>query len=465
MSRVTSTPNRSMPTGSSVEGATTRTRAPSALSRMMFERATRECKMSPQMATVSRSMRPLLRRMVSASSSAWVGCSCEPSPALITEQSTLRASSSTAPEAWCRTTMISGRMALRVIAVSISVSPLRMEDEPTDMFMTSAPSRLPASSNEAWVRVETSKNRLINVRPRNELCFFSIWRLSATNSSARSSRPKISAGESPSIPNRCRWLRTNVDLWAMFIKAGSIGSAAASRKDCEPADQRRLWMFLKRRRLPAGRPTGPVGLAAWSLDLDARVPHHFAPLVNIGLDLDGKLLRCAAHRRKAERREPLLDVRQPDDPHQLAGEEIHHRPGRRGRCDEADDQFGFLVVEAAFGHGRNVGDDRRSLRTGHRQGADRTLLDVRGRGRQPDIGHERMAGDGRGEDGRRTGKGHPDDRQVQPETKKLLAGEQVLAETHGREAVARGIGPRERDELLQGFRRHGRMDRDHRRRR
>ena len=57
-------------------------------------------------------------------------------------------------------------MALSVIAVSISVSPLRMEEEPADMFITSAPSRLPASSNEACVRVETSKNRLIWVRPR-----------------------------------------------------------------------------------------------------------------------------------------------------------------------------------------------------------------------------------------------------------------------------------------------------------
>ena len=47
----TSTPKRSMPGGRSVEGATTRTRAPSALSRMMFERATRECRMSPQIAT------------------------------------------------------------------------------------------------------------------------------------------------------------------------------------------------------------------------------------------------------------------------------------------------------------------------------------------------------------------------------------------------------------------------------
>jgi hypothetical protein len=44
---------------------------------------------------------------------------------------------------------------------------LRIEDEPVDMFITSAPSRFPASSNDAWVRVETSKNRLISVRPRS----------------------------------------------------------------------------------------------------------------------------------------------------------------------------------------------------------------------------------------------------------------------------------------------------------
>ena len=73
--------------------------------------------------------RPLLRRMVSASSSAWVGCSCAPSPALTTEQSTLRASRCTAPAAWWRTTIMSGRMAFSVIAVSISVSPFLMEED------------------------------------------------------------------------------------------------------------------------------------------------------------------------------------------------------------------------------------------------------------------------------------------------------------------------------------------------
>ena len=106
----------------------TRTRAPSVLSRRMLERATRECRMSPQIATISPSMRPLWRRMVSASSSAWVGCSWLPSPALITEQSTFCASSSTAPAAWWRTTRMSGRMAFSVTAVSIRVSPLYMDE-------------------------------------------------------------------------------------------------------------------------------------------------------------------------------------------------------------------------------------------------------------------------------------------------------------------------------------------------
>src|SRR5215471_14864020 len=121
-------------------------------------------------------------------------------------------------------------MALSVTAVSINVSPLRMDELLTDMFITSAPSRLPASSNEAWVRVETSKNRLISVRPRSELCFFSIWRLRSTKCSARSSRPRISSRERPSIPNRCRWLRTKEGLWAMFIKGGSIGPATPPGK-------------------------------------------------------------------------------------------------------------------------------------------------------------------------------------------------------------------------------------------
>ena len=73
----------------------------------------------------------------------------------------------TAPESGWRTTSTSGCIAFSVIAVSISVSPFFIDETATDMLMTSAPSRLPASSNEVRVRVEFSKNRLITVRPRS----------------------------------------------------------------------------------------------------------------------------------------------------------------------------------------------------------------------------------------------------------------------------------------------------------
>ena len=55
-----------------------------------MERATRLCAMSPQMATVSPASLPLARRMVNASSSACVGCSCVPSPAFTTPRAGVR---------------------------------------------------------------------------------------------------------------------------------------------------------------------------------------------------------------------------------------------------------------------------------------------------------------------------------------------------------------------------------------
>ena len=56
-------------------------------------------------------------------------------------------------------------MAFSVIAVSSSVSPLFTEEVATAMLITSAPSRLAASSKLVRVRVEFSKNRLMTVRP------------------------------------------------------------------------------------------------------------------------------------------------------------------------------------------------------------------------------------------------------------------------------------------------------------
>ncbi len=149
------------------------------MSRWMFERATRLCRISPQITTVSPSILPRRRRMVSASSRAWVGCPWLPSPALITAAVTFSDSNCTAPESGWRTISTSGCMALRVIAVSIRVSPFLIELELADMLMVSAPSRLPASSNDVRVRVEFSKNRFMTVRPRSRADFFSGCRLTA----------------------------------------------------------------------------------------------------------------------------------------------------------------------------------------------------------------------------------------------------------------------------------------------
>ena len=171
---------RSMPGASSVGGAITRTRAPMVVSRWMLERATRLCLMSPQIATSSPARLPRRRRMVSASSSAWVGCSWLPSPALITAQSTFCDNRFTAPESGWRTTITSGRMAFSVAAVSSSVSPFLIALVATDMLTTSAPRRFAASSKEVRVRVEVSKNRLMTVRPCSSESFLSARRFCST---------------------------------------------------------------------------------------------------------------------------------------------------------------------------------------------------------------------------------------------------------------------------------------------
>lgn len=94
--------------------------------------------------------------MVYASSSAWVGCSWVPSPALTTDPSTQFANRCGAPEAGCRTTTASAPIAWRVSAVSFRLSPLVTLEPLAEKLITSALSRLAAASNEIRVRVESS---------------------------------------------------------------------------------------------------------------------------------------------------------------------------------------------------------------------------------------------------------------------------------------------------------------------
>ena len=105
---------------------------------------------------------------MNASSSAWVGCSWVPSPALTTDERTQPewASRCGAPLAPWRMTTASAPIASRVRAVSLSDSPLDSEEPLAEKLMTSAESRLAAASKEMRVRVESSKKRLTTVRPR-----------------------------------------------------------------------------------------------------------------------------------------------------------------------------------------------------------------------------------------------------------------------------------------------------------
>ena len=134
----------------------------------MFERATREWR------DVAARSRPSARRACpcacgwsAQSSSACVGCSCVPSPALTTAASTCLAMKCGAPdEAW-RRTITSGAIACRFLAVSSSVSPLVVDEVEPEMLTASADSRLAAISNEVRVRVDASRNRLMTVLPRS----------------------------------------------------------------------------------------------------------------------------------------------------------------------------------------------------------------------------------------------------------------------------------------------------------
>ena len=85
-------PSDSTPAGMRVAGPASVTSTPRAASPKQAERATRECPMSPTIATRRPSKPPCQAwRSVMRSSRPWVGCSWRPSPALMTPVSRWRA--------------------------------------------------------------------------------------------------------------------------------------------------------------------------------------------------------------------------------------------------------------------------------------------------------------------------------------------------------------------------------------
>src|SRR4051812_1991754 len=196
------TPSSSTWRGSSDAGPHTPTSAPSLVRPQMLLRATRLCRMSPQIAILSPLIRPNRSRSVSMSSRPWVGCSCFPSPALITLERMRCPRNCAAPDAPCRITTMSIRMASRFLAVSTRVSPLLTDEPATATFTVSAESRFSANSNEIRVRVEASKNRLTMVFPRSAGTFLMARSLTSLNGSAVSRMSWICSALSGSSPTR-----------------------------------------------------------------------------------------------------------------------------------------------------------------------------------------------------------------------------------------------------------------------
>src|SRR6266851_4854872 len=168
----------------------------------MFERTTRECAMSPMIATFTPSRRPRRSRIVKASRSACVGCSCAPSPALMIDAGSRSASIFGAPGYLWRMTIMSGAIAIRFWAVSMRVSPFSTDDPEAEKLSVSAERRFSAISNDTRVRVDASMKRLMTSWPRSAGTFLTGRSLTSLKPSAVSRTSVISSGESCSMPRR-----------------------------------------------------------------------------------------------------------------------------------------------------------------------------------------------------------------------------------------------------------------------
>ena len=140
--------------------------------------------------------------MVSKSERACVGCSCHPSPALMTDNRLFLARISADPADECRRTRISACMNSRFLAVSSNVSPFTTLLEDGEKFTTSALKRLAASSNEVRVRVLGSKNTFTTVFPRRAGTFLISRPLTSLKGSAASRSKVISSDDSEASPRR-----------------------------------------------------------------------------------------------------------------------------------------------------------------------------------------------------------------------------------------------------------------------
>jgi hypothetical protein len=113
-------------------------------------------------------------------------------------------------------TIMSGRIASRFLAVSASVSPLSTLEKVTAMFSVSALSRFSAISKEVRVRVLASKKRLTTVLPRSAGTFLTCREEISFIPTAVSRMSEISSADSSAIPTRS------------FVRSRLVGTGESS---------------------------------------------------------------------------------------------------------------------------------------------------------------------------------------------------------------------------------------------
>ena len=221
----TLTPKSRIYRGNSVTGPHTITSAPSFCKAKMLDSATRECKISPIMATFLPPTSPKRSRIEKASSRACVGCSWVPSPAFTIFALMCLARKCGAPALAWRITSISTFIARILLTVSSRVSPFFTELPLAEKLITSADKRFWASSKDSRVRVEFSKNTLAMVMSRSEGTFF-IGRFRTSLKWAAVSKINwISAGLSSLMPKRCLTLSSCMDYFSSVLVTSQMLSS------------------------------------------------------------------------------------------------------------------------------------------------------------------------------------------------------------------------------------------------
>ena len=155
-----------------------------------------------------------------------MGCSCAPSPALITLDCNRSARNCGAPAELWRKTRMSACKASRFFAVSFNVSPLVRLDVATEILITSALKRNAANSNDVRVRVLGSTKKLTNVFPRKAGTFLISRVPTCLNASAVSSTKLISSADNSRRPSKSlRLQRRSVRVLTLETIVGSDSRA------------------------------------------------------------------------------------------------------------------------------------------------------------------------------------------------------------------------------------------------